>query len=229
MLGAPFLCRDKKPLKAVYGPDLDFARHTAWLDALRGGGDLGPLGQYMVVGGVLVSGTGRAPVTSLRALARRWSWPSVLSFAAGRLALGGLILDSSTRSRLRQKFGPPLWSATELVVGLIDAYRHAEDEFRKLSAPAPISDDLLATLPPGPALGRLCLYTPRPLARRHSGRSHAARTTIDGVHSFRRTCELSPSNFAPHPASSRSATHFRSDKHWSDTSMPATPPKARRR
>jgi predicted nucleic acid-binding protein len=39
VLGAFFLSRDKKPVKAVYGHDVDMAEREAWLEVLRAGGD----------------------------------------------------------------------------------------------------------------------------------------------------------------------------------------------
>jgi predicted nucleic acid-binding protein len=157
ILGVPLLSRDGKPLEAVYGTDFDKEAHKRWLDALKAGGDLGPLGQYMQLTTNLVVVLGGGAIAGIRAAASRWSWLTVLASVAGSGALAALLIPADARRSIRSRVGGVLGSGATFIAGINSAHQRAEEQFRTLAAPAPSDETLLTDLMPSAAIGRLCL------------------------------------------------------------------------
>lgn len=167
ILGVPLLSRDGKPLEAVYGTDFDKEAHKQWLNALKAGGDLGPLGQYVQMTTKLVALLGGGAIAGMRAAASRWSWVTVLASVAGSGALAALLIPADARRSIRSRVRSALGSGLTFFAGINSAHQLAEEQFRTLAAPAPSDENLLTDLAPTAAIGRLCL---RELARAPAGR-----------------------------------------------------------
>jgi predicted nucleic acid-binding protein len=171
LLGAPLLSRDTKPVEAVYGPDFDKEAHQEWLDALKAGGDLGPLGQYLHLSTNLIVLLGRGAIGGLRAASARWSWPTLILAIAGSGALAALFAPADKRRQIGSALGTALDAGLTFFVGIGAAHRRAEEQFGTLAAPSPSDEQILTDLPPHAAIGRLCL---RELAQAPEGRLSAA-------------------------------------------------------
>lgn len=157
LLGAPLLSRDGKPLDAVYGSGFDKKAHMEWLNALRAGGDLGPLGQYLQLGTNLIALLGKGVIGGLRAAAGRWSWSAVLLTVAGCGTVVASLAPADLRKRIRSGIGTVLEVSLTFFAGITAAHRRAEEQFRTLAAPAPSDERILADLVPQASIGRLCL------------------------------------------------------------------------
>jgi predicted nucleic acid-binding protein len=162
LLGAPLLSRDGKPLEAVYGPGFDKETHIEWLNALRAGGDLGPLGQYLQLSTNLIVLLGKGVIGGLRAAAGRWSWSAALLAIAGCGAVVSLLAPADLRKRIGSGIGTVLEVSLTFMAGVTAAHQRAEEQFRTLAAPSPSDERILADLAPQASIGRLCL---RELAR----------------------------------------------------------------
>lgn len=171
LLGAPLLSRDGKPIEAVYGTDFDKEAHQEWLDALKAGGDLGPLGQYLHLSTNLIVLLAKGAIGGLRAASARWSWSTVILAIAGSGAFAALLAPADKRRQIGSALGGALDAGLTFFVGIGGAHRRAEEQFGTLAAPSPSDERILTDLSPRAAIGRLCL---RELARVPEGRLSAA-------------------------------------------------------
>ena len=86
LLQAPFLTKDGNALEAVYGNSLDMGQ-TEWLDALRAGGDLGQLSEYLIAAYLFSARAAVGTYQAAAALVRAMPLPLLALLAtAGGLA-----------------------------------------------------------------------------------------------------------------------------------------------
>jgi hypothetical protein len=159
LLDAPLLSRDRKPLVAVYGEGIDHIAHGEWLENLRAGGDLGPLGQAMQAT-VLVGGSvGLMGYEAVRALTKRIPLPILLGlFLAGTYCYSRFVSPEAKRKvidgvKVTSKF------AFQALGEFSVTYIEAESTFEQLrtpsSSPSHLDDDQLTS---EAMLTRACLY-----------------------------------------------------------------------
>ncbi len=159
LLDAPLLSRDRKPLVAVYGEGIDHIEHREWLENLRAGGDLGPLGQAIQATAIVGGGITMAGYEGLRALAKHVPWPILL----GMVAAGAYCYSRFASPETKQKVvdGVKMTSkfAFEALGELSVTYIQAESTFEQLptpsSSPHRIHGDALT---PEAMLTRSCIY-----------------------------------------------------------------------
>jgi predicted nucleic acid-binding protein len=161
-LGAFLLSRDKAALRAVYGADVDFARHDEWVAILGIGGDAGALGSTFqsTAGGVLVAGYGAFA-------GLRWLWQHVSPWAVIALAALGTAAMVKAKPKTREKIAEVGASILEFFAELYALYQVAEDQFLAVAPAIPSWASLASEAPKGNAvLTRACLHT---LARTATG------------------------------------------------------------
>lgn len=159
LLDAPLLSKDKKPLIAVYGEDFDYDAHTEWLDNLRAGGDLGPLGEVMKVTVMVGGGVGIAGFEGVRALMKKVPWPILL----GLIVAGGIAYTNLVSPELKRKIADGVKSAASVSLEVFSefgiTYVEAHSTFQQLNAPSSAPSQLEESgLSPDALLIRTCLY-----------------------------------------------------------------------
>lgn len=158
-LGAPLMSKDKNALRAVYGDAFDYEGHVNWLDALRAGGDLGPLGGLIQVSSMFIAGLGVGSYKGIKALARHvpWSW---LLFGG---VIGGSVvnhlLPEVRKQRALSVVGNALGLAGRAFVEVSALHGAARTQFEGLSPDGPQWVDLAAALGSEATLARVCLHT----------------------------------------------------------------------
>jgi predicted nucleic acid-binding protein len=158
LLAAPLLSRDRNPLRAVYGPEVNHVSHAQWLGALAAGGDLGPLSVYLQMSTMAIYGLGKASVSAFRALAQRVPWEWIVAAGAGTAGLASLLLEPATKRRLGAGVGQVLGSAVELFGEISVLHSGAQRQFATLAAPTPSWDDIADDLTAEQCLRRSCLH-----------------------------------------------------------------------
>ena len=159
LLDAPLLSKDRKPLIAVYGEDFDYDAHTEWLDNLRAGGDLAPLGEVMKVTIMLGGGVGVAGFESVRAIVKKVPWPILL----GLIVAGGIAYTKLVSPELKRKIADGVKSAATVSLEVFSefgvTYVDAHSTFQQLNAPSSAPSQLEESgLTPDILLIRTCLY-----------------------------------------------------------------------
>jgi len=167
-LGAVLLCTDRKPLWAVYGPDVDLDRHEKYLDILRLGGNAAALRRIhdekadpLALGvNLFMAGIGAL-----------WRW-SPLAVPLAGVAVWQLLKRTKPSTRER---------ATAVVAEMFARYgqllvmmNEATEAFRSAAAPTPGWGKPAEVLAPEAVLTRACLHT---LARSASSDRSAAELT----------------------------------------------------
>ena len=159
LLDAPLLSKDKKPLIAVYGEDFNYDAHTEWLDNLRAGGDLGPLGEVMKVTVIVGEGVGIAGFECVRALVKKVPWPILL----GLIVAGGIAYSNLVSPELKRKIADGVKAAASVSFEALSefgiTYVEAHSTFQQLNAPSSAPSQLDESgLSHDALLIRTCLY-----------------------------------------------------------------------
>lgn len=153
-LGAFFLTEDVPALKAVYGDTVDLARHHAWLDVLRAGGDAGQLATALLAAVLVLGGAGSGVAALLRWLVRTFS-PWALVPIAGGVSLLGARASTQTRHKVRSG----LAAAGSAFAHASGEYLAAIEQFRQAAPALPMWDELTGTNGRRAVLARACLST----------------------------------------------------------------------
>jgi predicted nucleic acid-binding protein len=157
LLRAPLLSKDRKALRAVYGPDLDYEAHVQWLDALRSGGDMGPLGQFFVAAGLLAAGIAAGTFKAVVAIIKSVPWPLLVLFGI----LGGVafryLISSEMKGKVAESTRTAAREGWELLQKMLITYAEAKQEFETLVPPAPTWPEMAEAIPPSALLSRACL------------------------------------------------------------------------
>lgn len=167
VLGAFFLSRDKKPVKAVHGHDVDLVEREAWLDVLRAGGDVHVLQEmkrgdelaFGVAGQLAFLGVGKLwrfspPAALLTCGVMYWAWRRAPAGFRGSVAnvATGFTVHWSQAAELAQRAG---------------------SRFTAASVPAPAWSGLAGQVGSAAALERACLF----VLARAGGSASAAEVT----------------------------------------------------
>lgn len=159
LLGVPLLSKDRKALSAVYGDSLNYDAHVQWLESLKAGGDLGPLGGMLYLTAVLGVAFGKAIFDLVKFVLRLPpAWLAGIGGALGVLSI--FLLDRAseeTKSRLGGGIKGVTVSTGRLLGEVAVIWTAAQEQFNELAAPA-APQYLAAELPAGPALVRSSLY-----------------------------------------------------------------------
>jgi predicted nucleic acid-binding protein len=159
LLDAPLLSKDKKPLVAVYGEEFDYDAHTEWLDNLRAGGDLGPLGQAMRLTVIVGGGMGLAGFEGVRTIVRKVPWPILL----GLIVAGSIGYVKLVSPELKRKIADGVKSVSSVSLEVFSefgiTYVEAHSTFQKLNSPSSAPSQLdESCLTNDALLTRTCLY-----------------------------------------------------------------------
>jgi hypothetical protein len=159
LLDAPLLSKDKKPLVAVYGEDFDYDAHTEWLDNLRAGGDMGPLGEAMRLTVMVGGGIGLAGFEGARAVVKKVPWPILL----GLIVAGIIAYNTYVSPEMKRKIADGVKSASSVSLEVFSefgiTYVEAHSTFQKLNTPSSAPSQLEESGPTNDALlTRTCLY-----------------------------------------------------------------------
>lgn len=153
-LGAFFLSTDRKALKAVYGPDVDLARHDNWLAVLKLGGNAGASGQLsqsLADGSLMVGGS--------VFLALRWVWENLSPWVAvAAVGAGGYALYRTSPETRHNAVD----AATSLMTGSADLrawYVDTTADFLAAAPTIPAWGELAALNGQEATLERACLHT----------------------------------------------------------------------
>jgi len=159
LLDAPLLSRDRKLLVAVYGAGIDHIAHMEWLETLRAGGDLGPIGQVLQATVMIGGGVGVAGYQGVKALARSVPWPILLGLAAVGVYCYSRFTSPETKKTIIDGVRTTSKFAFRALVELSATYAEAKSTFEQLpkpsSSPDLLEDDALA---PQAMLTRACIY-----------------------------------------------------------------------
>lgn len=154
-LGAFLLSTDKAALRAVYGPDVDFARHDQWVSILGVGSDAGSLGQmsHSTTGATLAVGYGGY-------LGLKWVWQHVSPFAVVAVAaLAGFALYKMG-PETRRKIADGGIGILMYFIELYALYQQAEAQFRAVAPAIPSWEQIAEDIQDNRStLTRACLYT----------------------------------------------------------------------
>ena len=118
LLDAPLLSKDKKPLVAVYGEDFDYDAHTEWLDNLRAGGDMGPLGEAMRLTVMVGGGISLAGFQGARAIVKKVPWPILL----GLIIAGIIAYNTYVSPEMKRKIADGVKSASSVSLEVISEF-----------------------------------------------------------------------------------------------------------
>lgn len=159
LLDAPLLSKDKKPLVAVYGEDFDYDAHTEWLDNLRAGGDLGPLGEAMRLTVMVGGGIGLAGFEGVRAVVQKVPWPILL----GLIVAGIIAYNTYVSPEMKRKITDGVKSVSSVSLEVFSefgiTYVEAHSTFQKLNTPSSSPSQLEESgLSNDALLIRTCLY-----------------------------------------------------------------------
>ena len=171
LLGAPLLSKDKNALRAVYGDAFDYDRHVNWLDALRAGGDLGPLGSLIQVSSMFIAGLGVGSYRGIKALARQVPWSWLLFGSVVSVSVVNHLLPEVRKQHVLSVAGNVLGFAGRAFAEVSALHSAARTQFEALSPAPPQWADPPATLGTEATLERACLHT---LARSPNGDLSAA-------------------------------------------------------
>lgn len=152
-LGAFFLSRDKKPLWAVYGRDVDLGRHYDWLAILRLAGDAGVTGQLSESAEKLPSFVGNVVF-----LALKWVWEAISSWVAvAAVGLGGYAVYRASPEK-RRAVVDVAGKFIETVVEVKRFCENATAAFLGVAPEIPSWEALARTNDPDAVLARASLF-----------------------------------------------------------------------
>lgn len=169
LLDAPVLSTDANLLRAVYGYDFDCVAHAEWLAALRAGGDLGPLGQFLNSAYLLTGGLAMGTLGLVAHAVEVFGWPlTLLAVGAGALGIH-LLASQETKAKVLRTMKTGAVEGWELLQALAVTSGQALAEIESL---APGSRPIRSGPYDGCALlHRACLHT---VARARSGHVSAS-------------------------------------------------------
>lgn len=157
LLDAPVLSYDEKLLRAVYGNDFDCKAHGEWLEALRAGGDLGLLGEFVSGGYLLTAGVAVGAYNLVAKVVELIGWPWTL-LIAGAGAVGFHVFASpETKATVSQGAKAAAVEGWELLQGLLATSGQAIGEIEGLRPrSAPLRE---GPYDPDAVLRRMAFYT----------------------------------------------------------------------
>lgn len=159
LLDAPLLSRDRKPLVAVYSEEIDHIAHREWLDNLRAGGDLGPLGQAIQATTIVGSGMGIAGYEGLRAVSKLVPWPILLAMVVAGVYGYSRFTSPETKRKVGDGVKMTSKFAFEALGDLSITFVQAKSTFEQLPTPSSSPDHLHDdALTPEAMLTRACIY-----------------------------------------------------------------------
>jgi hypothetical protein len=157
LLDAPVLSHDEKLLRAVYGNDFDCKSHGEWLEALRAGGDLGPLGEFVGAGYALTAGVaiGTYSLAAKVVEVIGWSW-ALLIAGAGAVAFH-VLASPETKAKMAQGAKTAAVETWELLQALFATAGQAIGEIEAIRPhSAPLRE---GSYKPEAVLTRMALHT----------------------------------------------------------------------
>ena len=164
LLDAPVLSQDEKLLRAVYGHDFNCKAHGEWLEALRAGGDLGPLGDFLNAAYFLTAGVGMGAYALVAKSVELFGWPlTLIVFGAGAVGFH-LLASDEIKTKVWSGLKKGASDGLEFLQALLVTAGHARaeiDALRPGSAPM-----RFGTNDPDALLRRVCLHA---VARARSG------------------------------------------------------------
>jgi len=170
LLQAPLLSKDGAALEAVYGDHLDVTVHTEWLDALRAGGNLGPLGEYLMASYFLSAGIAVGTYEAAAALVRVVPLPLLMLLAAA----GGLAfhrwVPPDTKAKMSAGAKTAAREGWDVLQTVLLTYASAKAQFEALAPDPPTPEDLAEGMPAQALLTRASMHC---LARSRSGHMSA--------------------------------------------------------
>lgn len=169
LLQAPFLSADRKSLRAVYGPDLDYEAHCEWLDVLRAGGDLGPLGDYLTASYLLTAGIAVGAYETIRSLLRVIPWQYVAIAVVAGAAAFHVLVPPERKAAILAGTKIVLREGWELLQVIVMNYVEAKARIDAM-APTTLLGELSVGLSSQAALERACIHD---LARCRAGNQSA--------------------------------------------------------
>jgi hypothetical protein len=119
LLDAPVLSHDEKLLRAVYGNDFDCKAHGEWLNALRAGGDLGPLGEFVNAGYALTAGVAVGTYGLVAKVVEVVGWPWALLIAGAGTVGFHVFASPESKARMAQGAKTAAREAWELLQALL--------------------------------------------------------------------------------------------------------------
>jgi len=159
LLAAPLLSRDKAPLRAVYGKGFDHVAHAEWIDKLRAGGDLGPIGTYLYLATALATGVGSGSYHGVKTLVRRAGWPIVIAAGLASVAAYSLLVPAENKRTIKSALGTVLGALAETIGGIAELRATALAQFESLSPAAPDWAQFEKELGSDATLTRACMHT----------------------------------------------------------------------
>jgi hypothetical protein len=169
LIDAPVLSTDANLLRAVYGHDFDWVAHAEWLAALRAGGDLGPLGEFLNSAYLLTGGIAMGTLGLVARAVEVFGWPvTLLVLGAGALGFH-LLASEETKAKMLRTMKKGAAEGWELLQALAATSGQALAEMESLAPgsvpvrPGNYDADAL--------LHRACLHT---VARARSGHVSAS-------------------------------------------------------
>jgi predicted nucleic acid-binding protein len=157
LLDAPVLSHDEKLLRAVYGHDFDCKAHGEWLKALRAGGDLGPLGEFISAGYLLSAGVAVGVYSLVVKLVELIGWPLTLMLAGAGAAGFHFFASPETKAKVAQGSKTAALEGWELLQALLATSGQAIGEIEGLRPrSAPLRE---GSYDPAAMLRRVALYT----------------------------------------------------------------------
>lgn len=159
LLAAPLLSRDKAPLRAVYGEGFDHLAHAKWIDKLRAGGNLGPIGTYLHVATALAAGLGNGSYHVVKSLVLRAGWPIVIAAGLASVAAYSLLVPAENKRTTNSALGTVLGVLAKTIGGIAELRAAALAQFESLSPAAPDWAQFEAGLGSDAALTRACMHT----------------------------------------------------------------------
>jgi predicted nucleic acid-binding protein len=158
LLAAPLLSRDKGPLRAVYGEGFDHVGHGRWIDKLRAGGDLGPIGGYLQGATAIITGVGTASYYGLNAVVRRAGWQNSIAAGLAGAAAYTVMVRAETKRSIRMALGKLLGALAEALGGMAELRAAALAQFESLSPAAPDWAQVQDELGGDATLTRACMH-----------------------------------------------------------------------
>jgi predicted nucleic acid-binding protein len=148
VLAAPLISADRKPLVAVYGPDVDLERHDAYLDSLFGAGRVLVLSQWGQSAVLLCRALYMLGAVGIRTLTEL---TGALPLGVGAAAAVGWAATSGRSKEWARRASGPFTAAGTTLIEVYAYYLEAQADFNRLAPPhAPDLD----TLPPTAAAAR---------------------------------------------------------------------------
>jgi len=160
------LTKDGNALEAVYGDRLDRGMQTEWLEALMAGGDLGPLGEYLMASYLLSAGIAIGTYQAAAALVRAMPLPLLAILAvAGGIAFHRWV-PPETKAKMSDGAMTVANQGWDLLATVSMTYGLAKAQCEAMAPDVPTPEDLARGLPAQAVLTRASMHL---LARTRSG------------------------------------------------------------